>query len=56
MLPTEELEANVSFMLTVGATDLREGGKVELIKAVDIQRVLLLSIRFKLCTPEGQTV
>lgn len=54
--PTEELETKVSFMLTVGVTDLCEGGEVELVKAVDIQRVLLLGIRFELRTPKGQTV
>lgn len=41
-------------MLIVGATDLRKGRKVKLIKAVDIQRVLLLGIRFELCTPKGR--
>lgn len=43
-------------MLTVGSTDLREGREVKLIKAVDIQRILLLSVSLELCTPEGETV
>lgn len=47
-----ELEAKVSFKLTVQSTDL-QGGEIKLIKAVDIQGVFLLSIRFKLCAPKG---
>lgn len=43
-------------MLTIGSTDLCEGREVKLIKAVDIQRILLLSVSFELCTPEGETV
>lgn len=54
-LTFQQLAAIVSVMLTMGSADLRVGGEVKVVEAADVQRVLLLQICFKLCTPGEQT-